>query len=209
MKYIRLFLDYLDAIEPLGDAERGRLFTALLVYAGTGEAPRLSGNERFLFPMMRAQVDRDEADANGLSEARRAAGKLGAKAKASKSKQSRQLPALPSKTSKEDDKDNNKDNDKYEDAFPAPARVSIPTLEQVEEAAGRCQCLHMAKPFFDYYAAAGWRDSEGKPVYSWQQKLQAWKMREERQERRQRPQAASGRTWTELAEELDREEGLP
>lgn len=87
MKYIRLFLDYLDAIEPLGDAERGRLFTALLQYARTGEAPQLGGNERFLFPMMRAQVDRDEADAAGLSEARRSAGKKGSEAKASKSKQ--------------------------------------------------------------------------------------------------------------------------
>ena len=53
MIYIRLFLDYLEAIEPLGDAERGRLFTALLEYARTGEAPQLGGNERFLFPMMR------------------------------------------------------------------------------------------------------------------------------------------------------------
>ena len=48
MTYIKLFVDYLDAIEPLGDAERGRLFTALLDYARTGEAPRLSGNERFI-----------------------------------------------------------------------------------------------------------------------------------------------------------------
>lgn len=60
MTYIKLFIDYLDAIEPLGDAERGRLFTSLLVYARTGEATQLGGNERFLFPMMRAQIDRDK-----------------------------------------------------------------------------------------------------------------------------------------------------
>lgn len=104
MIYIKLFLDYLDAIEPLGDAERGRLFTALLQYARTGEAPQLGGNERFLFPMMRAQVDRDKADAAGLSEARSAAGKKGAEAKAGKSgksKQNKQLPNLPSKASKD------------------------------------------------------------------------------------------------------------
>ena len=58
--YIKLFVDYLDAIEPLGDAERGRLFTSLLEYARSGEAPQLNGNERFLFPMMRAQIDRDK-----------------------------------------------------------------------------------------------------------------------------------------------------
>ena len=58
MTYIKLFIDYLDAIEPLGDAERGRLFTSLLVYARTGEAPQLGGNERFLFPMFKGRVDR-------------------------------------------------------------------------------------------------------------------------------------------------------
>lgn len=110
--YIKLFVDYLDAIEPLGDAERGRLFTALLEYARTGEAPQLSGNERFLFPMMRAQIDRDNLAAEGKSEARSAAGKKGAQAKASKAKQNKQMPDLLSKPSKDKDKD--KDEDKKE-----------------------------------------------------------------------------------------------
>lgn len=61
-KYIQLYYDYLDAIELLGDAERGRLFTALLEYGRTGATQGLSGNERFLFPMMRAQIDRDNKE---------------------------------------------------------------------------------------------------------------------------------------------------
>lgn len=59
LTYIKVFVDYLEALEPLGDAERGRLFTSLLTYARTGEAPQLNGNERFIFPMMRANIDRD------------------------------------------------------------------------------------------------------------------------------------------------------
>lgn len=106
MDHIKLFFDDLDAMELLGDAEKGRLFTALLVYGKSGEAPQLGGNERFLFPMMRAQVDRDKADAAGLSEARSAAGRKGAEAKAGKSgkpKQNKQMPNLPGKTSKDKD----------------------------------------------------------------------------------------------------------
>lgn len=61
LTYIKVFVDYLDAIELLGDAERGRLFTALLEYGRTGVAPQLGGNERFLFPMMRAQIDREKS----------------------------------------------------------------------------------------------------------------------------------------------------
>ena len=98
MTYIKLFVDYLDAIEPLGDAERGRLFTSLLEYARTGEAPQLGGNERFLFPMMRAQIDRDNAAMTELSEARSKAGKIGAEAKqanAGFAKQNKQMPTRP------------------------------------------------------------------------------------------------------------------
>ena len=111
MTYIKLFIDYLDAIEPLGDAERGRLFTSLLVYARTGEAPQLGGNERFLFPMMRAQIDRDNFAMDSLSDARSEAGRKGAEAKQANArfaKQNKQMPDLPSKTSKDKDKD--KDN---------------------------------------------------------------------------------------------------
>ena len=109
MTYIKLFIDYLDAIEPLGDAERGRLFTSLLVYARTGEAPQLGGNERFLFPMMRAQIDRDNSAMDSLSDARSEAGRKGAEAKQANArfaKQNKQIPDLPSKTSKDKDKDN-------------------------------------------------------------------------------------------------------
>ena len=68
--YIKVFVDWLDAIEPLGDAEKGRLFTSLLEYARTGAVPQLNGNERFIFPMMRAQVARDIAQMEATSENR-------------------------------------------------------------------------------------------------------------------------------------------
>ena len=113
MTYIKLFIDYLDAIEPLGDAERGRLFTSLLIYARTGEAAQLGGNERFLFPMMRAQIDRDNSAMDSLSDARSEAGRKGAEAKQANArfaKQNKQMQDLPSKTSKDKDKDKDKDN---------------------------------------------------------------------------------------------------
>ena len=89
--YIKLFLDYLDAVDALSDVERGRLFTALLKYGRTGEAPQLTGNERFIFPLMKAQIDRDfaawrEKDEN-THEARQEAGRKGGLARASKLKQ--------------------------------------------------------------------------------------------------------------------------
>lgn len=49
----------MDAIQALGDAERGRLLTAMLEYSITGAAPQLGGNERYIFPLIKAQIDRD------------------------------------------------------------------------------------------------------------------------------------------------------
>ena len=179
MTYIKLFVDYLDAIEPLGDAERGRLFTSLLEYARTGEAPQLGGNERFLFPMMRAQIDRDNAAMTELSEARSKAGKIGAEAKqanAEFAKQNKQMPNLPSKSSYDKDKDKDKDKDDISPPPPLPRKA--PTFDEVAEYAKLRGGLVDPKPFYDFYSVAGWRDTEGKPVYNWQQKFQLWERRE-------------------------------
>lgn len=56
--YIPFFLDDIDALEPLGDAERGRLFTALLEYGRLGATEKNSGNERLVFPMFKGRIDR-------------------------------------------------------------------------------------------------------------------------------------------------------
>lgn len=119
LTYLKVFVDYLDAIEPLSDAERGRLFTALLEYGRTGVAPQLGGNERFLFPMMKAQIDRDKATMEAESSTFSEAGKKGAKARwQGYKKDSLDSQAKPGYKNdgldgKEEDKD--KEEDKEED----------------------------------------------------------------------------------------------
>lgn len=113
--YIKLFLDYLDALEPFSYVERGRLFTALLEYGKTGEAPQLTGNERFLFPMMKAQIDRDfaawrEKD-ESLHDVRADAGRKGGQARASKGKQGQANQANASKGKQTKHKTKTTDND--------------------------------------------------------------------------------------------------
>lgn len=58
-EYFCAYHSYLKSIEPLNDAEKGRLFAALLEYSSTGAVPELRGNERFVFPTMKEQIDRD------------------------------------------------------------------------------------------------------------------------------------------------------
>ena len=59
--YFCAYHSYLEELEQLTDSEKGRLFVACLTYSMTGEVPQLSGNERFVFPSLRGQIDRDKA----------------------------------------------------------------------------------------------------------------------------------------------------
>ena len=176
MTYIKLFVDYLDAIEPLGDAERGRLFTSLLEYARTGEAPQLGGNERFLFPMMRAQIDRDNAAMTGLSEARSKAGKIGAEAKqanAGFAKQNKQMPNLPSKSSYDKDKDKDKD-----ESIMRARRFTPPTLDDVLAYVRERGSDVDPQRFLDFYASKGWMVGKN-PMKDWKAAVRTWEKRED------------------------------
>ena len=58
MKYLKVFTDFAGKMDLLGDAERGRLFTAMLEYASTGTEPELKGNEKFLWAAAKSDIDR-------------------------------------------------------------------------------------------------------------------------------------------------------
>ena len=170
--YIKIFVDYLDAIEPLGDAERGRLFTSLLTYARTGEAPQLSGNERFLFPMMRAQLDRDIAAMAGVSEARSKAAKASKSSKYEQMQQMQANAANADKSSKDKDKDKDKDDDKKGNGA-REARFTPPSIEQV---AAYCQERGNgvdAARFVDFYSSKGWMVGKSR-MKDWKAAVRNW-----------------------------------
>ena len=58
-KYFCAYYSYLDSMETLTDEERGRLFTACLIYGKTGQVPDLPGHEKHVFPSFKSQIDRD------------------------------------------------------------------------------------------------------------------------------------------------------
>ena len=63
-----VYHSYLQALEPLSDAECGRLLKACIQYSMTGEVPELRGNEKFLFPSWKSQIDRDRVKYNNKCE---------------------------------------------------------------------------------------------------------------------------------------------
>lgn len=57
MKYLKVFVDFAESLEPLGDAEIGRLFVGMLRYASDGTVPDFRGNERFVWPIAKKNID--------------------------------------------------------------------------------------------------------------------------------------------------------
>lgn len=67
------YFSFLEDVAELADDEVGRLVKALTEYAISGVAPTLTGNERFLFPTLKARIDRDFARYEARCEANRKA----------------------------------------------------------------------------------------------------------------------------------------
>lgn len=59
MPYICLYKSYIQTLAPFTDAERGRIMMAMLNYSATGEMPVFEGNERYIWPSVQGQIDRD------------------------------------------------------------------------------------------------------------------------------------------------------
>lgn len=112
MDYLKVFTSFAEIIEPLADDERGRLFTAMLMYADSGEVPVLAGNERFVWPIAKQGIDRT-AETAAINARCGSAGGKRTQAKASELKRTQ---AKASETEREQadssHKDNIKDNDK-------------------------------------------------------------------------------------------------
>lgn len=95
---------WLKALEPFGDAERGRIWTALLEYSnGLAIDGHSSGNERFILPMLIDQIDRDTQKNEKKSQT--------LKERQSQSTQSNPAQPTATRSNPPKDKDKNKDKD--------------------------------------------------------------------------------------------------
>lgn len=142
-----VYHSYLECLEPLCDAERGRLFTALLQYSISGDTQALKGNERYVFPFMRSQIDRDKAAYEEKCVQHSKNGRKGALAKIKA------------------------------DELRAAERLKAQSAPQLKDIEDYCKqlCLHVnPQAFYDYYQVANWTDSCGRKVINWKQKLLTW-----------------------------------
>ena len=165
LTYFKAFTSYLDLIEPLNDAERGRLFTLLLKYTAGGEVGHISGNERFVWPAFKAQIDRDNQEYDNKCN------KL--KANASNCKQMQANEGKVKVKVKEEDKDNKEILSK--ESIKKSSRFSPPTLAEVEEYCRERGNKVDAQRFVDYYSSIGWKVGKNKnSMKDWKASVRVW-----------------------------------
>ena len=121
LPYIKIFTDALETWSVLSNYEVGCLVRALLQYQRTGQEPAdeyFEGNEWFLFPTCKAQIDRDNETYRATCSSRSDAGKKGASARwqkqnaDSKNSKCHICHNENGKHGKEEEKEEDKDKDK-------------------------------------------------------------------------------------------------
>lgn len=153
--YVKAYYDWIEQTAALEDAERGRLFVAILEYARSGTFPELSGREAVLFPVFRAIIDRD----NQKAEVNSKNGSLGGRGnKANESEQKRNEATEREQKATKDIRQKAEDKrQKTEDKSVIRAkRFTPPTLAEVQSYVAERHSPVDPQGFIDYYASKGW-----------------------------------------------------
>lgn len=216
-QYIKLWISYGSYFEAFSDTEVGRLVRAMIAYKSSGTVPEFRGNERFIWPAIKREMDEDSEKQGEISLRRSAAGKEGAlakKAKASQNKQNKQMLSASGKTSK-CHKDIGERKEETGEGLEEKASLRTPKRSvfappSVEEVAAYCAERNNGidpQAFVDYYAARGWKYKGSVPMKDWKAAVRTWEQR--RKAGDSAAQTATEESWTERAERLKKELNLP
>lgn len=211
--YVKAFFDWIEQTAALSDAERGRLFIAILEYARSGLEPKLDGRESILFPVFRTQIDRDME--NGATHAQN--GSLGGRPKKQREpKETKNNQTIPNALNKEKEKEKEKDKDKDKDDISPPygrenktrgTRFAPPTLDEVQAYISERGSSVDAQRFIDFYASKGWMVGKN-PMKDWKAAVRTWEKRDNYETAPRAGRKPERKSWAELAAEMDAEEGV-
>lgn len=183
---MKLFSDMEQLFEPFSDEERGRLLTAMMAYCFRGEEPEFTGNERFIWPVLRRHFDLCEEKQRAQEENGKKGGRPPKKENPEKPEETQQNPTKPNetqinptkpnKTLQEQEQEHIQEQEHKERTVRA-ARFTPPTVEEVK---GYCQeRKNTVDPqrFVDFYAAKGWKVGN-QAMKDWRAAVRTWEGRE-------------------------------
>lgn len=172
---------------------------AMIAYASTGEIPNFEGNERFIWPTIQAQIDRDIAAYEKRCEKNRVNGAKGGRPRKqtdlNETQKTERFSEEPKKANDNDndkDKDIDKDNDILRESDVTVCSDELtgkkkksksfvpPTVEEVREYCEERNNGVDPEMFVNFYSAKGWMIGKNK-MTSWKNAVITW-------ERNRKPQ---------------------
>ena len=185
LTYVCLYLSYSKTFAPFSDEERGRIMTAMMNYAATGEQPHFDGNERYIWPTIQEQIDRDSSAYRGKCGKNKENGKLGGRPKKQMvSTETERFSEKPKKAKeKEKEKEKEKDKDTYIEADKPPTRTRFcpPSVDDVKAYCTEKGYNIDPQRFVDYYESNGWMVGKNK-MRDWKAAVRGWNSREAEKE---------------------------
>jgi len=193
MTYLKVWVSLKEALEPFSDAEKGRLFDAMLTYADSGEEPHFTGNERFIWAMVRQNIDimRAESDKNRRNVKKRWEGteedeSIRDDTTSYENVRNDTTECEPVQTDTLKKRKEKKSKEKECNILPLK-RFIPPTVDDVKaylEERGNYSID--PQRFVDYYEAAGWMLSKNKKMVDWKSAVRLWIKNENERERKER-----------------------
>ena len=180
MKYLKVWTSFREVIEPLQDAEKGRLFDMMLLYAEEGTDPgNFAGNERFVWPAAKQIIDLTAEKAEKLRQNGLKGGRPVTKDNQEEANKSKNNQSKANESHKEKKRNNKEKERKEKEAINiVPLTRFVPPTE--DEVALYCieRRNHVnAQKFVDYYSSNGWKVGRN-PMKDWKAAVRTWEKSE-------------------------------
>ena len=187
MDYLKVWTNFREVMEPLNFEEKGRLFESMLIYAESGQEPEsLEGNERFVWPTAKRDIDM----AVQFRETKRQNGSKGGRPKTkenqdepNETKENQEEPNETLKKRKEKKGKETKGNSSSINIVPLK-RFVPPTVEEIKAYCDERGSYWIdPEHFVDYYEARGWILSNGKKMVDWKATVRTWEKNEKERQK--------------------------
>lgn len=181
-----LYHDVRGPLELLTDAERGKLFLAILDYSEFGEIPDFGGALGMAFAFIKMSIDRDAAAWESKREKRREAGSLGGKQRvanqanatfANQNKQTQANQAVPVPVPVNVPVPGSV-KEGGADKPPRATRFTPPTVKEVEEYCRERKNNIDPASFVDFYSSKNWMIGKNK-MRDWRAAVRNWERRDD------------------------------
>lgn len=181
--YVKIYYDFKEKTSSLSPTEIGRLVLAMAEYAETGVTPNIVGNERFVFPIFKVQIDRDhEAYAEKVQTLRENGSKGGRPKNQKVSEETKRFLEKPNESKKSQEEEKEKEEEyntlSCESVIRAHARAFVPpTVDEVRTYCEKRKNTVDAEKFVDHYTANGWLIGRT-PMKDWKAAVRKWEKSE-------------------------------